>query len=160
MISKKTRALLTAGAIIVLSAGCGVKTPSRDHIPVLKERLYELQLAVADKNRAAIDSLLSVKMLDIDQSSDSLLSFVYGPDGNFAFEQFGNYEIAYTKDKARIDCFIMDTTHAMDRPITFTLNYDDNLWLFKRFETGLPALTDTLDTADTVDTATQGADSN
>jgi hypothetical protein len=150
MISKKTRALLTTGAIIILLAGCGVKTPSRDHIPILKERLYELQLAVADKDRAAIDSLLSVKMLDIDQSSDSLLSFVYGPGGDFAFEHFGNYDIAYTQDKARIDCFMMDTTRAMDRPITFTLIYDDEQWLFKRFETGLPALTDTTDIVDSI----------
>ena len=156
MIPNKAKALLTVGAILVLLSACGTKTPSRDHIPILQQRLYELQLAVADKNRAAIDSLLSVKMLDIDQSSDSLLSFVYGPGGDFSFEQFGNYEIAYTRDKARIDCFMMDTTHAKDRPITFTLVLDDEMWLFKRFETGLPALTDT---TDLVDTLAEAADS-
>jgi hypothetical protein len=153
--------LLVTGAMIVLLVGCGVKTPSRDHIPVLKERLYELQLAVADRNRASIDSLLSVKMLDIKQSSDSLLGLVYGPGGDFAFEQFGNYDIAYTKNKARIDCFIMDTTHAKDRPISFTLIYDDDLWLFKRFETDLPALTDTLEELpDSLDTLAQDPRSN
>ena len=145
MIPRRVLILLTVGILIVMIVACGPKTPSRDHIPVLKQRLYELQLAVVDKNRAAIDSLLSVKMLDIKQSSDSLLSFVYGPNGDFAFEQFGNYEIAYTQDKARIDCFVMDTAHAKDRPMTFTLVLDDEMWLFKRFETGLPALTDTTD---------------
>ena len=78
-----------------IAAGCGeVATPSRDHIPLLKQRLFELQVAVAAKDRAAIDSLLSVDILSNEQGSDSLLAFVYGANDDYLFAQFGKYEIS------------------------------------------------------------------
>lgn len=125
--------------LVMLVAGCSQETPSRDHIPLLKERVYLLQEAVKEKNRAGLDSLLSPKILSYRQSSDSLLRFVYGPDAQFAFERFGNCEIAYTSDKARIDCFVMDSTGHTDRPIVFTFVHNHDLWLLKRFEAGKPA---------------------
>ena len=114
--------------------GCDERSPSRQHIPILRNVLQRMELAVADQNRAAVDSLLSVAILDYEQGSDSLLSFVYGPDGEFSFERFELGEIAYTGDKARIDCFIMDSLHQRDRPLMFTLVYEQNMWLFKHFE--------------------------
>jgi hypothetical protein len=131
--------ILVLSAVIVLvclSIGCTEKTPSRDHIPVLKERIYLLQEAVKAKNRAAIDSLMTPEILSIGQSSDSLIRFVYGLNDRFAFERFGNCEIVYTADKARIDCFIMDSTSQNNRPIVFTFVYKHDLWLLKRFEAG------------------------
>ncbi len=133
--------------LVSLAAGCGKETtPNRDHIPELRQQLYKLQLAVVDKNRAAVDSLLSVDILDIDQNSDSLFNFVYGAGARFEFRQFGNAAITYTSNKARIDCFIMDSTALEKRPITFTLILDDDNWLFKRFEPGLPRLSDSAST--------------
>ena len=123
-------------SLALLAAGCSQETPSRDHIPLLKERVYLLQQAVKEKNRATIDSLLSPKILSYRQDSDSLLRFVYGPDGRFPFERFGNCEIVYTSDKARIDCFVMDSTGHTDRPIVFTFVHKHDLWLLKRFEAG------------------------
>ncbi len=120
----------------LLAAGCSEETPSRDHIPLLKERVYLLQQAIKEKNLAAIDSLMSPKILSYQQGSDSLLRFVYWPDDRFAFERFGNCEIAYTSDKARIDCFVMDSTDRKDRPIVFTFVHKHDLWLLKRFEVG------------------------
>ena len=128
--------LVVLASLVLLAAGCSEETPSRDHIPLLKERVYLLQQAVKEKNHAAIDSLLSPKILSYQQDSDSLLNFVYGPDDSFAFERFGNCEIVYTSNKARIDCFVMDSTGRTDRPIVFTFVHEHDLWLLKRFEAG------------------------
>jgi hypothetical protein len=125
-------------AAVIQLSGCTEKTPSRDHIPLLKERIYSLQEAVKDRNRPAMDSLLSPEILSIDQSSDSLLRFVYGADGQFPFERFGDCEIIYTNNIAHIDCFVMDSTNRTDRPIAFTFTYKHDLWLLKRFEAGRP----------------------
>lgn len=124
--------------VLVLLSGCAEKTPTRDHIPLLKRKIYDLQQAVKSKNQAAIDSLLSVKIISRGQSSDSLLTFVYGADGDFGFERFANYDITYTNDRARVDCFVMDSTALTDRPITLFLVYEHDRWLFTSFETGRP----------------------
>ncbi|UCD63522.1 MAG: hypothetical protein JSW34_12370 [Candidatus Zixiibacteriota bacterium] len=122
--------------VLLLLTGCGQETPSRDQIPPLRQRLFDLQQAVYNHDRAAIDSLLSVKIISRDQGSDSLLSFVYGPAGDFPFERFGNYDIVYTTDRARIGCFIMDSTASADRPFTLFLAYEHDMWLFTSFEPG------------------------
>ena len=131
--------LVVLASLALLAAGCSEKTPSRDHIPILKERVYLLQQAVKEKNHAAIDSLSSPKILSYQQDSDSLLRFVYGLDDRFVFERFGNCEIIYTSDKARIDCFVMDSTGRKDRPIVLTFVHKHDLWLLKRFEEGQTA---------------------
>ncbi|MDX9857307.1 MAG: hypothetical protein RBT76_05930 [candidate division Zixibacteria bacterium] len=140
------RAVL-AVAIVALFVACGKETtPSRDHYPVLREKVFRLQQAVAAKNPAAIDSLMSAEVEDLNLGPDSLLSFVYGPSGALAFETFGDCEILYTDKKARIDCWIMDSTHAQDRPVTFTfVSSDDTLWLLKRFEITPPVRIDDVD---------------
>lgn len=130
---------IVVASMALLAAGCSEKTPSRDHIPLLKERVYLLQEAVNERDRAAIDSLMSPKISSHKQGPDSLLRFVYGPDGLFAFERFGDCRFVYTRDKARIDCFVMDSTGGTDRPIEFTFVLKHDLWLLKRFEVGQPA---------------------
>jgi len=105
-------------------------------MPILQNKLFHLQEAIRSRNRAALDSLLSLQMLAIGQNSDSLLSFVYGPNDGFAFERLGDYEIFYTNDKARIDCFMMDISAVHDRPIILTFVFEHDMWLLKRFEPG------------------------
>ncbi len=126
-------------AMVMIYGGCEKKSPKRDQIPLLKEKVFGLQEAVKAENRAAIDSMLSVKIIDNGQSSDSLLSFVYGPDRSFAFERFGNCEIIYTNDKARIECWVMDSTSQQDRPVTFFMALQKDMWLFTSFQQGNPA---------------------
>ena len=126
----------TAVLCLVLLAACEQKAPSRDHMPILQNKLFHLQEAIRSRNRAALDSLLSLQMLAIGQNSDSLLSFVYGPNDGFSFERLGDYEIFYTNDKARIDCFMMDSSTVHDRPITLTFVFEHDMWLLKRFEPG------------------------
>lgn len=133
----KTVAIVSA-ALLLLS--CGKKrTPNRDEIPVIKGQMYDLQEAVKAKDRAAIDSLLSVQILDLGLNSDSLLNFVYNVDGAyFPFERFGDYRIIYVDDKARIDCYLMDSTSRTDRPFSMTMVKEHGLWLLKRFQAELP----------------------
>ena len=139
----RTPVLLCALALAA-AAGCsGDKTPPRDQIPALREAVYQLQERVKAHHLAALDSLLSVKILDRRQSGDSLLSFVYGPERSFAFEQFGGCEIAYTRDHAVAECWIMDTTHARTRPIRLEFARDGDRWLLASFGTGAAAVDST-----------------
>lgn len=135
--ARSTSVSLVAAAFIACLAlvSCSEKTPNRDHIPVLRQKLFELQEAVKEKNRAAIDSLLSVSILDNQQNSESLLELCYNDGGNyFFFERFGDYEIFYTNQRARIDCYVMDSTNSLDRPITLTFIHEHDLWLLKKYE--------------------------
>jgi len=76
-------------------AACGEEElPSREQIPVLRGRLFALQQALSEQNRGAIDSLLSVDILEFHQDSDSLVRLVYGADGNYPFRQLGDYTIS------------------------------------------------------------------
>ncbi|MEW6412132.1 MAG: hypothetical protein AB1483_06610 [Candidatus Zixiibacteriota bacterium] len=129
-------AVVFALVVSLVWSGCSKKSPKRDQIPLLKGKIFALQEAVKERNRAAIDSLLSVKIIDNGQSSDSLLSFVYGPDGGFGFERFGNCEILYTANKARMECYVMDSTSQEDRPVTFFMALEDDMWLFTSFQQG------------------------
>ncbi|MDH3892238.1 MAG: hypothetical protein OEV49_14265 [candidate division Zixibacteria bacterium] len=127
-------AAMMAGLVLLI--GCAEEPPARNHIPILKERLFKLQEAVKVQNRAAIDSLLSVQILDVDQDSDSLLKFTYGTDGSFAFRQFATGGIVYTNETARIECYTMDSTQTRDRPLILTYVFEHDQWLLKRFEPG------------------------
>ncbi len=135
---RASRAYLTGllASLLILGSCAEKKPPARNHIPILKARLFSLQEAVKTQNRAAINSLLSVQIFDNDQNSDSLLRLAYGPEGSFEFRQLAVGEITYTNDKARIDCFVMDSSRTRDRPLILTYVYEHDQWLLKRFEAG------------------------
>ena len=122
--------------LLLVLMGCSEKTPSRDHIPNIKERVYLLQEAIKDQNRAAIDSLLSTDILDAGQNSDSLISFCFGTDGSFGFERLGNCVIAYTDNNAEARCFVMDSTGGEDHPVKLMWVQQHDMWLLSRFEIG------------------------
>ncbi len=123
--------------LLLALVSCGKKkTPSRDHIPEIKERVYLLQEAIKDQNRAAIDSLLSTDILDAGQNSDSLISFCFGSDGSFGFERLGNCVIAYTNKNAEARGFVMDSTEAEERPVRLMWVYQHDMWLLSHFEMG------------------------
>lgn len=125
--------LLLSGLLI----GCGSEElPSREQIPVLRARLFALQQGLSERNRPALDSLLSVDILDIHEDSDSLLRFVYGSDGSYSFRQLGDYTIFFSKDLAVIDCFVMDSTARRDRPLRLIYGLDHDIWLLKEFKPG------------------------
>ena len=137
------RLILILVGIVSIFGGCDKeKLPSRDNIPILKQNLYALEQAINTRNRAAIDSLLSVEVLDVGQDSDSLLRFVYGPTDDFPFYRLGNYNIFYDNDIAVINCYIMDSTEQTDRPLRLQYQYDEGLWLLKEFRVGDTDTTD------------------
>ncbi len=133
----KALAVLAAFLILLSLLGCGEeKLPSRDEIPVLRSTLATLDTAIASHNRAAIDSMLSVEILDEGQDSDSLLRLCYGPEGRFAFEHLGNYDIFFSRQMAVIDCFVQDSSQLKDRPLKLYFKPDNKRWLLKKFEAG------------------------
>ena len=125
--------LLSCAVILVAIAGCKEKAPPRNQIPVLKETLYRLQTAVKDHNRASLDSLLSVKMLEYHQNGDSLLTIVYGSDNSFSFERFGDAVFLYTGDNAQIECFVMDSASRRDQPIRLHMIREGKRWLMSHY---------------------------
>ncbi len=131
-----TAAVLAFLSVVLLSLGCSDKPPRREHIPAIKKQIYAVQEAVKTKDTAALDSLVTSEMVSRG-TVDSLLQFVYGPDGEFPFTRFGDCEIIYTNDKARADCFVMDSTAQKNRPIILTFVYKDKTWLLKGFRAGV-----------------------
>jgi hypothetical protein len=126
---------------LVLAGSCTEKLPDRNQIPTIKAQLFRLQEAVKAQDRVLLDSVLSVQILDFNQNGDSLLAFVFGEDGRFAFEQFALGEIKYNRDQAQVECYVMDSTHQRSRPAILNFVLDDDLWLLTRFRPS----TDTLD---------------
>ena len=92
---KTTSIFVSLITALVLLAGCSEHTPDRDHMPLLRARLFQLQQAVKGGDRAAIDSLMSIRIIDNRQGSDSLLNFIYGADRSLSFDRFDNYDIVY-----------------------------------------------------------------
>ena len=132
----RTRTTLICFSLAVLAAACSKEElPSREQIPVLRGRLFALQQALSEQTRGAIDSLLSVDILELHQDSDSLLRFVYGADGTFPFRRLGDYTIFFSKELAVIDCYVMDSTARHDRPLRLIYKFDHDLWLLKEFRT-------------------------
>lgn len=120
----------------LMSACGGEDLPSREQIPVLRSRLFALQKALSERNRSAIDSLLSVAILDVHEDSDSLLRFVYGSDDGSSFSKLGDYTIFFSNELAVIDCFVMDSAARHDRSLRLIYKLDNDRWLLKEFRAG------------------------
>ncbi|MEK7774899.1 MAG: hypothetical protein AAB305_03335 [Candidatus Zixiibacteriota bacterium] len=99
----------------------------------MKETLYRLQLAVKDRNRASLDSLLSIEMLRYNQNGDSLIAKAYGNDNAIAFERFGEAVFLYTGDNAQIECWVMDSTSRRDNPIRIHMIREGKRWLVSHY---------------------------
>ena len=130
-----------AGAICLISMlavawGCREKTPSRDYIPVIKERIFAVQEAIKARGKNAIDSLLTEDYA-AGGGADSLVQFVNGADPTFAFERFAHTEIYYTNDRARVDCVIMGQDNRWLRSATLTFERKKERWLLKQITVGV-----------------------
>jgi hypothetical protein len=139
---------MRAGLLVVALAGmlafaCNERYPKRDYMAAIKGEFNRLQIALRDRNRAALDSLASRDMIDEGMSIDSLVRFVSGPSHQRAFERFGKYEIMYNDKKARIDCSLVDSAGQNYLPVTLTFVREKDDWRLKRFEPGRPPM-DTL----------------
>jgi hypothetical protein len=142
---KRLLVIVAAFSLVAFLAGCGSDkgdVPPKDHFRALTVRLNEVQIAVAVRNGAEIDSLLVPSLRDEPEGVDSLLSFIYGNNPDFQFGRFANYQIFHTEDVARIDADIAGVdTLVPPRRATFTFELkEDSLWFLKRWEPGLPPI--------------------
>ncbi len=123
---------------IALSAAwsCREKSPSRDYIPIIKQRIYVVQEAIKSRGKNAIDSLLTEEYAAAG-GADSLVRFANGSDPTFAFSRFAHTEIYYTNDKARVDCAIVGQDNRSLRSATLTFERNKDRWLLKQIAPGL-----------------------
>lgn len=117
------------------AAGCREKSPSRDYIPVIKQRIYVVQEAIKSRGRNAIDSLLTSEYAN-SGGADSLVQFANGTEPGFVFARFANTEIYYTNDKARVDCIIVGENNQRLRSATLTFERLKDQWLLKQISPG------------------------
>jgi hypothetical protein len=121
--------------LILLGLSCSrEKNPPRDEIPLIKDTMGYFELAVKDKNVAAMDSLMSDDAAGLGYSAQKILSEIYPDSAASTFYSFGKRSFAYTKDKAAVDCFIMADSTDVGRPVSITLVKSQNKWLIKRFD--------------------------
>lgn len=130
-----------ANSIIVIFAlaaiwSCREKSPSRDYIPIIRQRVYEVQEAIKSRGRNAIDSLLTEEYAAAG-GADSLVQFANGSDPAFAFSRFTHTEIYYTNDKARVDCLIVGQDNRSLKSATLTFERRKERWLLKQVISGI-----------------------
>lgn len=131
-------ALIAAG--LLMNIGCDKASPNRDQVPVIRSQFDRLHTAVKDRNVRLLDSLVSGDLTDGGLSVDSLLRFVWGADAAKRFHHFGPNEIIYNKKKARIDSPLIDSSGQAYLSVTWTLVRENDTWLVKRFESGVPPI--------------------
>jgi hypothetical protein len=124
----------------VASIGCDKRSPSRDQAPIIRNQFGRLHAALKDRNIGLLDSLAARDLTDDGLSVDSLIRFVWGANAEKRFDHFGPNEIIYNQKKARIDCPLVDSSGQAYLGVTWTLVYEKDSWLLKRFETGVPPI--------------------
>lgn len=123
-----------ACALFGLAVSCGEKKlPARTEIPLIKAAVSKVEAAVRDRNQAALDSLMSVRMLDKQLTSDSLISFVWGHIPIQRFARFSDCDIRFTNTNAQCDCSITDDLGAANGGIHLIFSYEEKRWLLFEF---------------------------
>lgn len=128
-------AIIGVGVMVIAAAGCREKSPSRDYIPIIKQRIYVVQEAIKSRGKNAIDSLLTTEYA-ASGGADSLVQFANGSEPGFVFARFANTEIYYTNDKARVDCIIVGENGLRLRSATLTFEHFKDQWLLKQIMPG------------------------
>jgi hypothetical protein len=120
-------------------SGCEDELPSRDLIPVIKNRIYLVQEAIKVKIKYGIDTLLTSDYAE-ENGADSLVQFAYGTDPTFEFDRFASTEIYFTNDKARVDCIITGKDNRVLKSATLTFERKKTRWLLKKIGPGLKSV--------------------
>lgn len=131
---------------IIVVSGCKEKTPNRDYIPVIKQRVYLLQQAIKERSKGALDSLLTDEYASI-SGADSVVQFSNGEDPNFQFDRFGRTEIFYTDSRARVDGNIVGVDGRILKEMTLTYEHRGERWLLKKIGP-MQASPDSVDTTE------------
>ena len=116
---------------LITLEGCKEKTPNRDYIPVIKQRVFLLQQAIKERSKVALDSLLTDEYASV-SGADSVVQFSYGADPGFQFDRFGRTEIFYTDARARVDGNIVGVDGRILKEMTLTYEHRGDRWLLKK----------------------------
>ncbi len=123
---------LAVGCLSLIALeGCKEKTPNRDYIPVIKQRVFLLQQAIKERSKVALDSLLTEEFAS-NSGADSVVQFSYGADPDFQFDRFGRTEIFYTDARARVDGNIVGVDGRILKEMTLTYEHRGDRWLLKK----------------------------
>ena len=122
--------LLLVGSFVSCSRK---KNPPRDEIPIIKDVLAKLENAIENRNSVMIDSLLAPDAARLGYSSRQILSSVY-PDSSDSPCSFGKRSFMYIKNKARIDCTLLQNGIDHGRPIEITMIKKRDQWWVERFD--------------------------
>lgn len=131
--------------VALLVPGCKEKTPNRNYIPVIKQRVFVLQQAIKDRSKTALDSLLTEEYRSR-SGADSVVQFSYGEDPTFQFDHFGGAEIFYTDSRARVDGNVVGVDGRILKEMTLIYEHQGERWLLKRIGT-IERSPDSADTA-------------
>ena len=124
--------LTIVSAVLILSA-CGGREPvSRDELPLIKQSVVALENGIKAHSAHEIDSLLSSEAADMKLTPQSILDFIYS-NGAMTFTGFGNKQIVFRADAARVDCIVL-AADSLKRPITLTLKKENGIWRLKNIE--------------------------
>jgi hypothetical protein len=119
---------------VLLVVSCSEENPPREEIPLVKDALARLELAVKSKNLAGIDSLLVPETRRLGYSAGQIAVDVYLDTVDGSFYTFGKREFFYTKDKATVSCRVMADSGDTGRAAEITLVNKRDQWLVKRFD--------------------------
>lgn len=120
--------------VALLVPGCKEKTPNRNYISVIKQRVFVLQQAIKDRSKIALDSLLTEEYASR-AGADSVVQFSYGEDPTFQFDHFGRVEIFYTDSRARVDGNVVGVDGRILKEMTLVYEHQGERWLLKRIGT-------------------------
>lgn len=140
------KTLATAVCAAAMLTGCKEKTPNRDFFPVIKQRVFLLQEAIRNRTATGLDSLLAPDYAERG-GADSVVQFAYGEDPKFQFARFGETEIFYTDERARVDGVIVGEDGQVLRDMILIYEHRGDRWLLKRIGPGEPSGVDSLDRA-------------
>ncbi len=135
---RTTLGLMAVGFTLV-SVSCSNKAPNRTYIPVIKDRLYLVQEALRTRNSVGLDSLVSEELKEDTASFRNMIELIYGREGDFTFQRFGDCEIVYDDNAARADCISLDSAGQRGRALIVTLERHNKSWLLKRVQEAQPS---------------------
>ena len=122
--------------VLLFAYGCNQKEtlPARTEIPIIKDQLSKIETGVRLHSQASLDSLMSVKMIERQLTSDSLIRAVWNSVPLGRFGRFSDCEVSYSDNIAQCDCGIADETGKRQAGILLTFTRDEKLWLLREFK--------------------------
>jgi len=121
--------------VVLFLSSCAEKNPPRDEIPSIKNSLALFQMALTERNMAAIDTLLAPEADENGLNYQSALDLAYNSGQDTAFHSFGGREFFFTGKRAVVTCSIKNKPSDSGRPVEIQLRKKKDRWLISGFST-------------------------